>query len=227
MTGDWGTTGTINIRDRYNLHAAQMSLDGTWALCSPNACMGSCETESPYFWDIGTTTVNVPNESIGGHSASGFSNWVNNNQSHLAAQTKRPFSDLSSTTLLIQDYPAGMKAPLDQHQSWYNDDASDSIPLFTATWSTLSPFPAAWYNEVLGIASDGSGTVWRFAHTFITTNSPTFDTQYAIGTVSQDGRYFLLSSDWMGTLGSIKGASACNAATNCRGDVFIVELSSQ
>jgi hypothetical protein len=228
VTGDWGPTGTINIPDRYKLHAAQMSQDGKWALCGPSACMANCsETASPYFWDIGTTMVNVPKRRLGGHWVSGFSHWVNNDQNHIADQTKRPFFDPSSISSLIQDYPTGMEFPLDQHPSWYNDDPSDSTPFFTATWSTLRPFPAAWYNEVLGITSDGSGIVWRFAHTFITAKSQTFDTRYAIGTVSQDGRYFLLSSDWMGTLGSVNGSRTCKVGTNCRGDVFIVELSSE
>jgi hypothetical protein len=93
-----------------------------------------------------------------------------------------------------------------------------------STWSPLTSFPAPWYDEILGVAADGSGKVWRFAHSFITGRSQSFATKYGIGSVSQDGRFFLFSSDWMGTLGSQSQAAACSVAKDCRGDVFVVEL---
>ena len=80
-----------------------------------------------------------------------------------------------------------------------------------------------WYNEILGI-SPLDGTVWRFAHTYITTTSHRFSAKYAIGAVSQDGRFFAFSSDWMGTLGSESGSAGCTVSKDCRGDVFVVEL---
>jgi hypothetical protein len=122
------------------------------------------------------------------------------------------------------DLPTGIVGPLDQHQSWNNVDPMDSVPFFSSTWSNRKPFPAPWYNEVIAVAADGSGKTWRFAHTFITANSQIFSTQYAIGTVSQDGRFFIFSSDWMGRLGSESGTATCTIGTNCRGDVFVVEL---
>ena len=78
-------------------------------------------------------------------------------------------------------------------------------------------------SEILAV-SPGSGTVTRLAHTFGTGQSQRFTTKYAIGSVSQDGKFFLLSSDWMGTLGSESGAPTCTIGTDCRGDVFVVEL---
>jgi hypothetical protein len=80
-----------------------------------------------------------------------------------------------------------------------------------------------WYNEIIGI-SPVNGTVWRFAHTYVTAASQRFSTKYAIGSISQDGRFFAFSSDWMGTLGSESGSSSCTVGTDCRGDVFVVAL---
>jgi hypothetical protein len=91
-------------------------------------------------------------------------------------------------------------------------------------WSSVSPFPAAWYNEITGVAPDGSGKVWRFSHSFITSKSQVFNAYYGIGSVSQDGKFFLMSSDWMGTLGSESGTSSCTIGKDCRSDAFVVEL---
>jgi hypothetical protein len=121
--------------------------------------------------------------------------------------------------------PGGIHAPFDQHQSWNNVDALDSLPFLASTCTPVSKdFPAPWYNEIIGVASDGSGKVWRFAHSFISSKSSAFSTKYGVGSVSQDGRFFIFSSDWMGTLGSETGNKACGLATTCRGDVFVVQL---
>ena len=69
-----------------------------------------------------------------------------------------------------------------------------------------------------------TGQTWRFAHTFDSSSSAFFSVANAIGSISQDGRFFAWASDWMGTLGSTSGASACTLNSNCRGDVFVVEL---
>jgi len=158
----------------------------------------------------------------GGHWTEGYSHFVNNFDN--GKQVSRPFSDSTTIAELSNVVPAGIQAPLDEHASWNNADPADSLPFFLTYWSTISPFPAPWYNEITGVAPDGSGKVWRFAHSFITAKSQYFSTQYGIGSVSQEGRFFIFSSDWMGTLGSQSAASTCTVGRDCRGDVFVVEL---
>ena len=80
----------------------------------------------------------------------------------------------------------------------------------------------AWRNEIFLIFQDG--TFRRFAHNLISGQSQDFEAQYAIGTVSQDGRFFSFASDWLGTLGSTSGALSCTVGADCRSDVFVVEL---
>ncbi len=225
VTSDWGSNGTVNIPDRWLIHNVKISKDGNWLIVAPQNCLiSSCQT-GPYFWQIGTTNVGScgTGGNCSGHWTEGYSHWVNNNNNPLLNEVIRSFS-LPNTTNLTNHFPNGLTPPLDQHQSWNNADPSDTVPFAASTWSPVSPFPAPWYNEIVGVAADGSGTVWRFAHSFITTNSQAFSTQYAIGSVSQDGRFFLFSSDWMGTLGSESGTTTCAAGVNCRGDVFVVEL---
>jgi hypothetical protein len=224
--GDWGTTGTINVADRWTIHNVKLSKDGNWMVVVPTNCTSlSCST-GPYFWQIGTTTVSTCGEggSCSGHWTEGYSHWVNNDNSPMSNQVSRTFAQATSVNNLTSSFPSNITAPFDQHQSWNNVDPADTLPFFSSTWSSTTPYAAPWYNEVIAVAADHSGKTWRFAHTFITTKSQRFSTQYAIGTISQDGRFFIFSSDWLGNLGSESGSASCTIGTDCRGDVFVVEL---
>ena len=226
VRGDWGANGTINIADRWTIHNVKLSKDGNWLILESTTCSSSNCAQQPYFWQVGTTNVTFCGEggSCGGHFTEGYSHWVNNDNSPMSNQVIRSFSQAASIRNLTNSFPAGIMPPFDQHQSWNNVDPSDTLPLFAVTWSTTTPFPAPWYNEIIAVAADGSGKTWRFAHSFITTRSQRFSTQWGIGTISQDGRFFIFSSDWMGKLGAESGAANCTIGTNCRGDVFVVEL---
>ena len=224
--GDWGSKGTINIADRWTIHNVKLSKDGNWLIVASQNCSSSICSMGPYFWQIGTTNITFCGAagSCSGHWTEGYTHWENNDNSPMANQVIRSFAQATSTSNLTSIFPPGITAPLDQHQSWNNVDPADTLPFFSTTWSTTSPFPAPWYNEIIAVAADGSGKTWRFAHSFITAHSQRFSTEYAIGTVSQDGRFFIFSSDWMGKLGSESGATTCTIGRDCRGDVFVVEL---
>jgi Putative Ig domain len=225
VSGEWGDKGTINIADRWTIHNVKLSKDGNWMIITPTQCTSASCSPGPYFWQVGTTNVGSCGQGglCSGHFTEGHSHWVNCNNSPMANSVIRSFSEPTSAHSIGLNLPQGIIVPLDQHQSWNNVDPQDSLPFFSSTWSNLSPFPAAWYNEIIAVAPDGSKT-WRFAHTFITARSRRFSTAYAIGTISQDGRFFIFSSDWMGKLGSESGAASCIIGKDCRGDVFVVEL---
>ena len=224
--GDWGAKGTINIPDRWMVHNVKISKDGNWLVVSTAGCVISSCSHGPYFWQIGTTNVSSCGAGgyCGGHWTEGYTHWVNNNDTPIFNQEIRPLSSPPSVLALTHYFPTGLTGNLDQHQSWNNVDPNDSVPFLSTTRSPTTPFPTPWYNEIIGLAPDGSGTIWRFAHNFISTNSQWFSIQEGIGSVSQDGRFFAFSSDWMGNLGSEAGTSNCSLGTNCRGDVFVVQL---
>src|ERR1035438_2431822 len=228
VTGDWGSTGAVNIADRWTIHNAKLSKDGNWLIMMPTNCTSSTCSKGPYFWQIGTTNVSscgdgkTSGQKCGGHWTEGSTHWINNYDN--GKQISRPLSEPTLMAELNSVIPAGIQAPLDEHASWNNADPADSLPFFLTYWSPTTPFPAPWYNEITGVAPDSSGKVWRFAHSFITAKSQIFSTFYGIGSVSQDGKFFIFSSDWMGTLGSQSGGSTCTVGTDCRGDVFVVEL---
>jgi hypothetical protein len=228
VTGDWGATGPIDIKDRWTIHNAKLSKDGNWLIVAPQGCTSSSCSQGPYFWQIGTTHVSscgdgkTGGQRCGGHWTEGYSHWMNNNDN--GKQVIRPLSQPTAFDELTSTLPPGIRVPLDEHASWNNADPADSLPFFLTYWSPITPFPAAWYNEITGVAPDRSGRVWRFAHSFITAQSQIFSTSYGIGSVSQDGRFFIFSSDWMGTLGSQSESPTCKVGRDCRGDVFVVEL---
>jgi len=226
VRGDWGAKGMINIPDRWTIHNVKLSKDGNWLIVAPTFCMSFSCSQGPYFWQIGTTNVTScgAGGSCSGHWTEGYTHWVNDDNSPMANQVIRSFAQATSTRNLTSIFPPGIRAPLDQHQSWNNVDPADTLPFFSTTWSTISPFPAPWYNEIIAVAADGSGKTWRFAHNFITARSQTFDTNNGIGSVSQDGKFFIFSSDWMGSLGSESGTTTCTIGSDCRGDVFVVQL---
>jgi hypothetical protein len=76
-------------------------------------------------------------------------------------------------------------------------------------------FPGPLYAEIFGITQ--SGNYIRAAHSYNSGSSTDFNCTYTIGAVSQSGRFFAWTSDWLTTLG--KDATGHN-----RCDVFIVRL---
>ena len=223
VSGNWGSTGIVNTPDRYTIHNVKISKDGNWVVIVGTTCF-STNCDGPYFWQIGTTNVVTCQQGCSGHWTEGNLTWVNNNGSPKIGQyQKRPFSNASLMQTVITNLPSTLQIPFDQHPSWNNADDNDSNPFLTSTYKSTTSTWAPWYNEILAI-SPSAGTVSRFAHTFATVASHRFSTKYAIGSVSQDGRFFVFSSDWMGTLGSESGSTTCTVGTDCRGDAFVVEL---
>jgi hypothetical protein len=226
VSGAWGATGTISIPDRWTIHNAKISKDGNWLVVAMQNCISRTCSQGPYFWQIGTTHVSSCGDGsyCGGHWTEGYTHWVNNNNSPIGNQVIRPLAEVRTVQDLTKVLPPNLEAPLDSHSSWNNTNPNDNDPFLVTTVSPTRPFPAPLYNEIIAVASDGKGTIWRFAHNFITARSPYFSTQNGIGSVSQDGRFFIFSSDWMGTLGSQFGTPDCRPAVDCRGDVFVVQL---
>jgi hypothetical protein len=226
--GDWGPAGSIGLPDSYAIHNARISKDGNWLVIDNARCLNTSCTGPRYYWQVGTTTVTVGEggDNCSGHFTEGYTHWVNDPNEMVT--TIRLFSTPGTFSFLVDSNPTGLAPPWDTHQSWNNANPADSVPVFTTTASPTTPFPSAYYNEILAMAADGSGTVWRFCHSFITgpltDNSYNFDAQYGIGSVSQDGHFFIFTSDWMSSLGSTSGASTCTVGVDCRSDVFVVEL---
>jgi hypothetical protein len=105
-----------------------------------------------------------------------------------------------------------------EHSSWFNASTNPNAPILFSRYDvTAPPSRLPWLGEIILAATDGSNTVWRFAHNH--NGGSTFYGQ-AFAQISNDGRWGLFSSYWEGTLGGSNG----DFGLSTRIDTFVVEL---
>ncbi len=199
--------GTITLADRFTLHNVKMGKGGTWMKVSESTCLSSCTTgQTNLYWQIGTTNVTVATSANScGHTAIGFNSWINkcNGVTNLNGLFKSTTVAPNTNMSLPNVYPTtsfGNNA----HLNWAADNASDTNPFFAMFEAAAFTPASAFDNELLAVATDGSGVVWRFAHTYVSMiNSQAF----VPGAGSQDGKYLLWTTDWDQMLGCSNGTS--------------------
>jgi len=229
--GQWGAKGAVSIPDRYLIHDARINKSGRFIEISRSgaAVPGVTPPQNPapsFIWNVETMDV-APCGPKGckGHHALGHSHLLNpSEQEHPMDLWIRPLNQLDATSALIKQLPA-IQGWYDLHISWNNADANDSNPACLSTYRRDNPnTPGAppkvigpWENEILCVETDRKDSkVWRFAHTYSTAQNGFWSSPR--GNVSQDGRFYMFTSDWEDQLGRVPGKLLY------RTDVFIVEL---
>ena len=229
--GQWGIKGNISIPDRYLIHDARMNKSGRFVEITRSGASVPGVTPPPnpapaFVWNVDTMEV-VPCGPKGckGHHALGYSHLLNpSEQEHPLDLWIRPLNRLDATTPLIKPLPA-IQGWYDLHISWNNVNSDDSAPACLSTYRRDNPnAPGAppqvlgpWENEILCVETDGKASkIWRFAHTYSTAQNGFWSSPR--GNVSQDGRFYMFTSDWEDQLGQVPGSALY------RTDVFIVEL---
>ncbi len=179
------------------------------------------------FWVLDATTPStafIPCLDCQGHTSFGYQHLADGGgytgsywRTHIAAN---PTSHIINQALrLDQD---------DQHNSWHNDRVGANIPFFADSYINLptvagtSTILLPEEQEVMGIATDGSNQIWRFAHnrSWCGDNTTCQFWWSPRGNVSQDGRYFMFTSNMEQSLGLDLGSPKQLLRT----DVFVVEL---
>jgi len=219
--GKWGPAGTIAATYRFGIHDARISKSGEFVEISGGG-------KGPIYWQVDTTNVVLCSnreDQCWGHHAMGYSHLLNSpNRSHPLELVIRPLNDFKAVKRLIDPMPP-LIGWYDYHISWNHVDFHDNTPACFSTYRPNNPtLPGAplvvsgpWENEIDCVETDGkASTVWRFAHTY-STGKNGFWSQPR-GNISQDGRFFMFTSDWQDQLG-LKPAGK-----QYRTDVFIVEL---
>lgn len=226
----------------FNVHGAHISRDGSYISVYPQ------ETQTIFFWRPGTTQVNTClfiADACGGHMAIGYSHLVNApNDYDMAEVIIRPLSNPAKYTELVRPLP---KPPqfTGSHWTWNDDNPSDTMPAcgsFYAGGSAqgdgtqnllTNPFmrvTRAYDLEIVCVATTGPSRVWRFAHARSaeaandSPSSPSWFWGTPRGNVSQDGKFYMFTSNWDWSLGNQRGSTGCPSSGQCRADVFIVEL---
>jgi hypothetical protein len=216
--GDWGPKGQASTAQRFGVHQARISLSGEYAVIAGGG--------SRHFWNVDTLQVTdcAKDQLCDGHFAIGYNKLVNTpgtkDDMHVVI---RSLTDAADTTDLIDSFPGPAEWDGDSHWSWNNDNVSDTSPVCGSTYLVSNPTTPgtplvshrAWDNEVICFATTGSQKVWRFAHTYSTAHNGFYSTPR--GNVSQDGRFYMFSSDWEDELGK-------DSSGHYRTDVFIIPL---
>jgi hypothetical protein len=148
-----------------------------------------------------------------GHSAKGYTHLITAEAD--GQWRSQLYADPSNNWLVIPNRMLARGFAGDKHASWNNVDRDDLNPFFS-TNSHRWPPEGAWEDEVIGV-DPSSGVAYRFCSTYNSGRSRYFIGRYAVGVVSQDGRFLAFTSDALKTLGlDAKGRS--------RVDVFVVPL---
>jgi hypothetical protein len=219
--GKWGSLGTIAAPYRFTIHDARISKSGQFVEISGGG-------KGPIYWDVETTNVVLcadKEDQCLGHHAMGYSHMINSpNRKHPLELVVRPLSDLTAFKPIMGPLPP-LVGWYDYHISWNDADSQDDNPACFSTYRPGNPStPGAplmvsgpWENEIDCVEMDRKdSTVWRFAHTYSTAKNGFWSQPR--GNVSQDGRFFVFTSDWQDQLGLGPGGKSY------RTDVFIVEL---
>lgn len=224
--GQWGPKGTIAATDRFLIHNARMSKSGDSVWIQRGF---STVGQHWLVWDVASMSVVACPSQCSGHHALGYSHIVGpSGERHPMDLLVRPLNSLSEPRPLVSDLQPTTSARYwyDQHFSWNHSNREDTTPVCLSTYSVYNPETpgvpldtiAPWENEVMCAETDGKGSkVWRFAHTYSTAKNGFWSTPR--GNVSQDGRFFMFTSDWQDQLGVRR-----RDPNHYRVDVFIVEL---
>jgi hypothetical protein len=221
--GQWGPKGTISIPDRFSLHNARMAKSGKFLYLVRGGGRGI--GHGWVVWEIDTMKLYVCNKACASHHVLGYTHIVGpSGDVHPLDALVRPLNDLEATKPIIPGLQRAKGFWFDSHYSWNNVDPNDTAPVCFSTYRPNNPdtpgtaplVTGPWENEIDCAEMDGKGSkIWRFAHTYTTARNGFWSTPR--GNVSQDGRFYMFTSDWEDQLGK-------TPADKYRTDVFIVEL---
>ncbi|HUU42987.1 MAG TPA: hypothetical protein VMX57_04365 [Planctomycetota bacterium] len=236
----WNTQeGTLDGRPipdapHFLQHASEIDRSGRYIWTAP-----SRGASVPWVWDVREGTVYPMTVQALGHRAVGYGDMVND--VHLWLYRTMDPEGIRTPKPLMVHPPGEPYFAYDSHQSWNNARPGRRVPILISTYHRIGAGDpkCVWGDEVIALATDGSKRIWRFAHHRSAVHMPTrtddgqrvmprdradlarvqpynfWDTPR--GNVSQDGRFFMFTSNWEDTLGK-------DRAGRFRDDVFIVRL---
>jgi|GEM_PF-1994040 len=232
-TGRYQVLDTVNSRLNgqptnnplgYGIHSAYIDRSGRYVIIAKGA--GKPEGTEWTVWDVDAGRVYDIQAEWSGHDAAGFG--VRVNQSGFYGGDPVFYdeqewairglgeNEINNYQYLIpwQNLPTPHDGICSGHHSWNNARPDVLVPVIGSIVRDANASSVAWRpwdDEIIGVATDGSGTVYRFAHHHsVWDRSDFWDDPH--GNVSQDGRWYIFTSNWGRTLGE------------GRHDVFIVKL---
>jgi len=185
------------------------------------------EVSGPLIWDVEKGLVYPMTYKKVGHIVTGYGDMVN-------MADKWYYRALDPENInkpkALMEHPAGEGYfAYDSHISWNNTRPNMHVPVVLSTYHPLERGDPgyAFGDEIIAVSTDGSLRVWRFAHHRSTYHAPSRGGNPAEnksnfwdsprGNVSQDGRFYMFTSNWEETVGK-------DSRGRIRQDVFMVKL---
>lgn len=191
----------------FKIHALSIDRTGRFVLIYPTAPDLARGVASVQIWDTRSVTGLVPVKHLtGGHTSLGYGALINQDccsmSSWDAAQWQiRNLYTPTITRDLISPVLLPKEVFLSEHSNWRAARSDRRVPFVSSTFrygANDTPW-RAWDDEIISVATDGSGTVSRFAHH---QSLPEGDFwSQPIVNVDPSGRYALFTSNWGKTLG--------------------------
>lgn len=219
-----------NIWLGFGLHSAYMDRSGRYVIMAKG--QGKIAGTSDWVvWDVDASRVYEITAEWSGHDAAGFGTRVNQSGFYggvpaFYEEQQWATRGLSESQINKYSYvldwtqlPSPHQYIYSGHHSWNNARPDAMVPVVGSIVrdSSQTSLPwRMWDNEIIGIATDGSKKVYRFAHHYSKWDRSNFWDDPR-GNISQDGRFFVFTSNWDRTLGADPWGGV-------RHDVFIVAL---
>jgi hypothetical protein len=224
----WNTKeGTVDGKSvpnapHFTQHSGLIDLGGRFVVTLGPGVQG------PIVWDSKTDQIYALTVQKDGHYTLGYGAMINDPHNLAIRSLEAGAADRPKQ---LFQHPAGEPYfGYDGHESWNNARPDMQVPVLLTTYHALemNDPKCAWGDEILAVATDGSGKVWRFAHhrstAHVRGDSPAASMRMGYnfwdcprGNVSQDGRFYMFTSNWEETVGK-------DARGRVRQDVFIVKL---
>src|SRR5579871_2090713 len=220
------TFAPTNYQMGYGVHSAFLDRSGRYVQItrgSPIHPKANPHMAQDVIWDTQTGTVTPMTTHWPGHNAIGYGTLVNMGGTQSGQDSDawwlRRLDDVNQPSeVALPEVVAPNRWTTDGHPSWNNARSRPNTPFAQEVYVIDSQNPyfplRAWDGEIIAVATDGSNTVWRFAH-HRSIQGGFYDTPSA--NISQDGRYVLFTSNWENSLGK-------DPSGGHRLDVFLVEL---
>ena len=206
------------------VHNTTIGQDGRYVKVSAHGTVGGL-TNPILVWDLETATISeIPNGIS--HQAMGYG-WMFNDPIEMEVWMRdiTTQSGIANPTIINPNSYTPDQGR-DNYVSWINAQPNRYTPIFYSAYEDPSsgvtyPFAPAitipWQREVMAIATDGSGIVYRFAHNYQYWNNHFYDSVENV--VFSNGLFVMFNSNMQNSLGTDSSTG------NPRNDTFLVKLS--
>lgn len=199
----------------WKLHNSRLEKSGRFVVMTP---VGTTFME---VWDLQTNAVYAVTDRAEGHHAAAYGAFLNQDPlpgdygPNWVTRTLSAAGPGDPVSLLPANPPPYWSD--DSHLSWNNASPDGSAPVLISTYNPQGSNTGALLDgEIFAVsAADNATSVWHFAHHNSIYNGNFWDSPR--GNVSQDGRFFMFTSNWRNSVGT-------DPYGQNRDDAFVVEL---